>query len=375
MYKRTIAPKIVDGFRKGFITIIYGARRVGKTVLLEQVRELLKNKDILTFNGDTEETIRSLGTTSEVKLTQLVKNHDTIFVDEAQNIPNIGKALKILIDLFPEKNIIVTGSSSLALAKGAKESLTGRNYSHTLYPLSTTELAENMPDFKKANLLDDQLIFGGYPHVYSLSAPNEKKKYLENLVADYLFKDVISLENLEYPHALKKLAILLAHQIGNEASLNELAKATEMTTKTVARYIDLLEKSFVIFHLDAYSTNQRNEISKNKKYYFYDLGIRNALIDQFAPLADRVDVGKLWENFLIVERKKKNEYTEINAQGFFWRNYQGAEVDYIELYEGKLSAFEFKWKKDGVRTPKQFSDVYKIKASLVNKENYLEFIS
>ena len=375
MYQRTIKKVIQNSFRSGFATIIYGARRVGKTVLLNQVGETFMNERKVFFNGDTQESVDALNTNSEVKLSALVKNYDIIFIDEAQKIPNVTLAVKIILDKFPEKRIVVTGSSSLQLVSGAKENLTGRNYSYNLYPLSTAEIAQGISDFKIPALLDDQLVFGGYPYLYSIGKKEEKEKYLLQIVQDYLFKDVLMLEKLEHPEAFKKLAILLAYQIGNEVSLNELANNLGVSVKTVSRYLDLLEKSFVIFHLDAYSTNLRNEVNKNKKYYFYDLGIRNALIEQFQPISVRPDIGHLWENFLIIERIKKLEYTGKNVRRFFWRNYSGAEVDLVEIDDNsKMSAFEFKWQRTKVITPKNFKDNYGTDVLIVNNENYLDFI-
>ena len=375
MYKRILNNTIINSFKDGFASIIYGARRVGKTVLLGQIKQTLKADNVLFFNGDTQESIDALNTKSDVKLSSLVKNFDLIFIDEAQKIPNITLAVKIILDKFPAKKIVITGSSSLQLNSGAKENLTGRNFSFNLYPLSTSELSQDLPKYKIPALLDDQLVFGGYPYVYSLGVKEEKEKYLLQIVSDYLFKDILLLEKLDHPEAFKKLAILLAFQIGNEVSLNELANNLNIGVKTVSRYLDLLEKSFVIFHLDAYSTNLRNEVNKSKKYYFFDLGIRNALIKQFHQVADRVDIGHLWENFLIVERKKKLEYGGKISQHFFWRNYAGAEVDLIEIDDNNLmSAFEFKWKKNKAKTPKNFKDNYKIEVKVISKENYLDYI-
>ena len=375
MYQRILRDDVIKGFKDGFVTIIYGARRVGKTVLLDQIKQSLGNNRTISFNGDTQESINALNTNSEIKLTTLVKDHDVIFIDEAQKIPNITLAIKIIIDKFPQKKIIVTGSSSLQLVSGAKENLTGRNYSYNLYPLSTTELGQDLEKYKISGLLEDQIVFGGYPFIYHLATKEEREKYLAQIVEDYLFKDVLLLEQLDHPEAFKKLAVLLAFQIGNEVSVNELSNNLGISVKTVARYLDLLEKSFVIFHLDAYSTNLRNEINMNKKYYFYDLGIRNALVEQFQSISGRVDVGHLWENFLIIERIKKMEYAGKMIKPYFWRNYAGAEVDYIEIDDnGVMSAYEFKWQKNKAKTPKNFKDNYQVEVKVVNNENYLDFI-
>lgn len=376
MYERDLKKTVINNFKSGFASIIYGARRVGKTVLLEQIRQSLKEEKVLFFNGDTQESIDALNTRSEIKLSSLVENYTALFIDEAQKIPNITLAVKIILDKFPSKKVIITGSSSLQLISGAKENLTGRNYSFHLYPLSISELSRNVPPYKISALLDDQLVFGGYPFVFSLATKGEKENYLLQIVEDYLFKDILLLEKLDHPEAFKKLAVLLAFQIGSEVSLNELANSLNISVKTVSRYLDLLEKSFVVFHLDAYSTNVRNEVNKSKKYYFYDLGIRNALIKQFQQISGRVDTGYLWENFLIVERMKTFEYAGSRRKHFFWRNYAGAEVDLVEVDDtNTMLAFEFKWQKSRAKTPKNFKDNYNIEAKVVTKDNYLDFAS
>lgn len=347
---------------------------MGKTVLLEQLRANLNRTDLVIFNGDTSEAVQALGSTSEMQLSSLVKPHGVIFIDEAQRIPNISLALKIIIDKFPEKRIVVTGSSSLQLARGARENLTGRNQTFILSPLSAKELVGNESRFKAPAFRETQLVFGGYPMVHTLAGSEERKRYLMGIVEDYLLRDVLFLERLERPENLKKLAVLLAFQIGQEVSLNELATTLGMSVKTVSRYLDLLEKSFIIFRIDAYSRNMRKEVGKSKKYYFYDLGVRNALITQFQSISERVDIGALWENFLMVERKKKHEYARIPVAMHFWRNYSGAEIDLVEIADGALSAFEFKWSDGNVRTPKQFKEQYGIEAALVHRDNYLDFI-
>lgn len=376
MYKRTLAKIIPESFRNGFITVIYGARRVGKTILLDQIKASLEkyHEKMLSFNGDTSEAVHALSTNSEIRLTELVKNHEIIFVDEAQKIPNITLTLKILIDRFPEKKIIVTGSSSLQLSRGAGENLTGRFQSHTLFPLDTAELSEGVPLYKIPGFLDGQLVFGGYPYVQNLAKDEEKIKYLSGIVENYLFQDVLSLAAIDYPEGFKKLATLLAFQIGREVSLSKLGNSLNLSVKTVTRYIDFLEKSFVIFSLGSYSGNMRKEVSKNKKYYFYDLGVRNALVGQFQPLLQRTDKGELWENFLFVERMKKHEYSGKIIPKYFWRNYSGTEIDLIEVENGKVSAFEFKWNKDDARTPKGFKEAYGAEVEVVNQDNYLSFI-
>jgi len=375
MIPRQLEKTIKDSLKPGFINVVYGPRRVGKTVLLEKLIADTPSEKTLFINGDTQEGRDILSSTSEVILSKLVENFSTIAIDEAQRISNIGLSLKILVDKFPEKTIFVTGSSSLMLARGIKEPLTGRSLKYKLYPLSTGELTQNLPNYQKISILENQLIFGGYPYLEQLSGKEDKKNYLKSIVDDYLFKDVSLLKEIESPETLKKLATLLAFQIGSIVSLNELSRNLGIDVKTVARYISLLKQSFVIFEIGSFSRNPRKELAKSKKYYFWDTGIRNALTDQFSNIDVRSDIGQLWENFLAVERLKKNEYSKTQKEYFFWRNYEKAEIDWIETQEGKISAYEFKWKTVNSHTPKAFRDAYREDLKIISKENYLEFIS
>lgn len=270
---------------------------------------------------------------------------------------------------------MVTGSSSLDLARGVKESLTGRNQTYRLFPLSTVELTGDLAPHEKPSLLPEQLIFGGYPYLLQLQNPVEKHDYMRSIVEDYLFRDILALKEIEAVDKLRQLGALLAFQVGSEVSLSELAQNLKLATKTVARLLSLLSESFVIFPLSSFSTNPRKEIAKGKKYYFWDLGIRNALVDQFTPLNDRGDKGQLWENFLAVERLKRDEYAKIGKQYFFWRTYAQSEVDWIELQQGKIDAFEFKWNKGFAKSQRAFQSAHGEKVIAITKENYLDFVS
>lgn len=374
MITRALAKTIIKNQKKGLANIIYGPRRVGKTTLLNQLTASIKKDDLIWFNGDTQETQRALSNTSETALTKLVAQKKYIVVDEAQRVNNIGLSLKILIDKYPEKVFYITGSSSLMLSRGIKESLTGRTKKYRLFPLSTSELSKKKDHYQINLLLEDQLVYGGYPYLQSLNLNKDKRYYLQSLIDDYLFKDVFDLKDIAQPENLRKLATLIAFQIGSEVSFNELANNLNIDVKTVMRYLSLLKDSFVIFELGAFSGNLRKEIVKSKKYYFWDLGIRNALIDQFLPLDTRVDIGALWENFLIIERIKKHEYDQNLNTYFFWRTYQQAEVDFIEKEGNNLTAYEFKWQGTKSATPKLFQKTYKTKVKIINKDNYLEFI-
>ncbi len=373
--QRVLLKTIKKSEKEGFINVIYGPRRVGKTVLLEQIIEDDKNLHSIIFNGDTEETRNLLSSTSEVSLTNTIEKYDLIAIDEAQRINNIGLSLKIIIDKFPKKKIYVTGSSSIDIAKGLKETLTGRTIKHKLYPLSTSELTLGLKKFEKASMLQVQLIYGGYPYLLNLTTEAEKQKYLESVIEDYLFRDILLLKYVGQPDTLKKLATLLAFQIGSEISLNELANNLGIDVKTVARYLSLLKQGFIIFEHGTYSTNLRKEVAKSKKYYFWDLGIRNALTRQYFDLSSRNDVGALWENFIAIERIKKQEYSMSQVSNYFWRTYEKAEIDWVEIDKNNgIGAYEFKYSSRGAKTPKAFFERYKVQAQEVNKNNYLDFV-
>lgn len=374
MISRQIEKAIVNSVKPGFINIIYGPRRVGKTVLLQKLTENAPKEKLLLLNGDTQEARDVLSSTSEVALSKLVEGKEVVAIDEAQRITNIGLSLKILIDKFPDKKFFVTGSSSLMLARGLKEPLTGRSIKYKLYPLSTFELTQSLPDFQKSSILENQLIFGGYPYLEQIREREQKKSYLKSIIDDYLFKDLDLLKDILSTEILKRLAALLAFQIGSVVSLNELSINLGIDVKTVGRYITLLKQGFVIFEVPSFSKNPRKELTKSKKYFFWDLGIRNALIDQFLPLDSRTDIGQLWENFLAVERLKKNEYSQVQKEYFFWRSYEKAEIDWVETEENKIIAFEFKWKAVKPHTPKAFREAYNEDVKIVSKDNYLEFV-
>jgi uncharacterized protein len=375
MINRTLLNTIKQSEREGFINVIYGPRRVGKTILLEQIVRNSENLKSIVFNGDTEETRNLLSSTSEVQLTKATEPYELIAIDEAQRINNIGLSLKILIDKYPTKKFYVTGSSSIDIAQGLKETLTGRTIKHKLYPLSTAELTEGVERYKKASILKEQLIYGGYPYLQSLTTKKEKQMYLESIVEDYLFTDILVLKDVSQPTTLRKLTTLLAFQIGSEVSLNELANNLNIDVKTVDRYLSLLKQGFVIFELGTFSTNLRKEVAKSKKYYFWDLGIRNALIRQYFELDSRRDVGNMWENFLAVERMKKQEYAQTQVNNYFWRTYEKAEIDWVEVgANNEINPYEFKYTPKGVKTPKAFIDKYGAEAEEVNNENYLDFV-
>lgn len=355
------------------IIVIYGARQVGKTTLVENVLADNKDQKILRINGDRIGNNTLISSRDLQKLESLVFGYDVLFIDEAQRIPEIGINLKILYDNIKSLKIIVTGSSSLDLASSIKEPITGRKKQYILYPISFLELSEIYNKYELSQIIEERLIFGSYPEIFTIKNRVEKARYITELTEDYLYKDVLELENIRYHHKLRDLLRLLAFQIGSEVSLNELSNNLGLSKDTVARYIDLLEQSFVIFRLRGFSRNLRKEVNKQPKIYFYDLGIRNALIDNFNEIDKRNDVGSLWENFLILERFKRNEYQSHLCSRYFWRTYTGAELDYIEEYGGKLCGYEFKWKKNS-KAPRSWLETYNGDFQCLNKENFVDFV-
>jgi hypothetical protein len=304
----------------------------------------------------------------------LVSGYDAVFVDEAQRIPEIGLNLKILLDNFPKLKIIVTGSSSLDLASKISEPLTGRIYSYKLFPISQRELRDTKTPYEMETQIEERLIYGSYPEIFSLDSIQKKTKYLQDLTDNYLYKDLLEFGDIRNSSKIHDLLKLLAFQIGNQVSLSELGSALELNRVTVDRYIDLLEKSFIIFRLSGFSRNLRKEVSKMDKIYFYDTGVRNAIIGNLNLLSNRDDAGKLWENFLIIERMKKMHYKQKLFSFYFWRLSSGAEMDLIEEEDGKLHGFEFKYGGKVIKPPGSWISGYpNATAALINKNNWQEF--
>ena len=339
------------------IIVLYGPRQVGKTTL---VQNILTGSSIkrLTINADekTYSDILSSRDLNQMKL--LVEGYDLIFIDEAQRIPDIGINLKLLHDSLPELKIIATGSSSFELANQIKEPLTGRTWTFTLFPVAVPELANLYNPFELSQKLPELLIYGSYPEIFSIPNRREKIRYLNELSSSYLYKDILELASIRHTSKVNDLLRLLAFQVGSEVSLSEVGSSLSMSKETVATYIDLLEQAFVVFRLSGFSRNLRKEVTKMDKIYFYDLGIRNTVINQLNPLGQRDDVGKLWENFLMIERKKLLAYQSIYAGSYFWRTYTGAKIDYIEAREGKLSGYEFKYSRKSAKPPKTWLNTY-----------------
>ncbi len=372
-------PRIYDDLSKYLksneVLIIYGPRRVGKTVLLGNFLAKTVFRYKLENGGDLG--VQEIFVSQRVETFQrYAEGYDLIVIDEAQYIPNIGEGLKLLVDSIPGIKIIATGSASFDLSNKVGEPLTGRSTTLLLYPIAQVELVKELNRYELSQKKEDYLIFGSYPKILTTRSQEGKIKYLRSLINSYLLKDILALEDVKGSKILLDLLRLLAFQIGNEVSLSELAQNLPVDPKTVVRYLDLLEKSFVLINLRGYSRNLRKEISSKSKYYFYDNGIRNALISNFNPLNIRDDVGKLWENFLVVERIKKQSYKDIFANNFFWRTWDQKEIDWVEEREGKLFAYEFKYhKKDKFKKPKEFLENYPgSQFQIIDTENYLDFI-
>ncbi len=356
------------------VILIYGPRQAGKTTLAKQI---IRNSGLktLSINADQTKYLDVLSSRDLTKLRALVSGYELLVIDEAQRIPEIGINLKILHDEIPELRILVTGSSSFLLSGKVSESLSGRKQVFTLLPISMQELSGMLNPFELNDQMDNRLVFGSYPEVITTENNRDKESYLQDIASSFIFKDILELEMIKFPLKLNELLKLLAFQVGAQVSIHELSKTLGLNRETVERYLYLLEQSFIIFKLASFSRNPRKEITKSQKYYFYDLGIRNIMIDNMKPLALRNDQGALWENFIVSERKKFLLYNQHRASSYFWRTYSGTEIDYVEEREGVLYAYEIKSGKSKVRIPASWQDYYGSNFQIVNKENYLTFIS
>ncbi len=374
MIKRAIYQQIIKNLFKGKAIIITGPRQVGKTTLLQVIMKESEKK-VLYLNCDEPDIRPMLENASSTSLKALIGDNALILIDEAQRVKNIGLTLKLLVDNFKEIQIIATGSSALELANEINEPLTGRKREYHLYPFSTAEMVANSSVIQETRLLEQRLVYGFYPDI--VNSPAEAQPNLLDLANNYLYKDVLSLQDVRKPALLERLLTALALQIGQEISYTEIGQTIGADNKTIDRYVELLEKCFVVFQLGGFSRNLRNEIKKGKKIYFYDNGIRNAIIKNFSPLSLRQDTGALWENFLVSERKKANHYANHYENSYFWRTHQQQEIDMIEETGGKLYAWEFKWnEKAKVKIPASFLEAYPGSITgTVNRQNYMDFLN
>ncbi len=374
MIQRTLQSVIATYMGKGKAILLVGARQVGKSTLFHQIVDTLPTPT-LWLNCDQTGTRDTLTRPSLTELQLLLSDYPTVVIDEAQRVADIGLTLKLITDNCPNVQLLVTGSSSLGLHDRINEPLTGRKIEYFLFPVSTAEIyhAEGLIGVRER--LSQRLIYGSYPDVLYGALPSEKA--LRELAESYLYKDILELEGLRKSAVLQKLLNALALQVGSEVSYNELSKTVGIDSKTVERYIDILEKFFIVFRLNSYSRNLRTELTKGKKIYFYDLGIRNAILSNFAPLEMRTDTGALWENFFIVERMKYNHYADRAVNTYFWRTTDKQEIDYIEESNGELHLFEMKWnaKRQTTKFPNQFLSTYHpARTDIITPDTYLQWL-
>ncbi|HXK50901.1 MAG TPA: ATP-binding protein [Clostridiales bacterium] len=371
MIERTLEQRIKEKLGTGKVIILLGARQTGKTTLLNKM--FGDSNDILWLNGDDPEHKSQFYKASSEKLKNIIGGRKTVIIDEAQKFDDIGIALKLIVDNIKGVQVIATGSSSFELANRLNEPLTGRKWEYRIFPVSLAELSRHNGYLQERSLLKQRLIFGQYPEI--INNPGNERELLNTLVDSYLYKDLLIWGNLQKADSIVKLLQALAFQVGNEVSYSELGKIIEADKKTVEKYIHLLEECFIIFRLGAFSRNLRKELSRSKKIYFYDNGVRNALISNFSPADIRQDIGALWENFMISERIKHTHYNKIYGSRYFWRTYSQQEIDYLEESDGEISAYEFKWSKlSKKKIPDTFINEYNVnKAEIITPENYDEF--
>lgn len=370
---RELTQNIQQNLFQGKVILLFGSRQTGKTTLLQHMLNRL-DKKVLFLNGDEADVRSMLAGPTSSRLKLIAAGFEIVFIDEAQRIPDIGLTLKLFVDLLPEIQVIATGSSSFELANRLNEPLTGRKWEYHLYPISFEEMVAQHGWLEEKRLLSHRLLFGYYPEIVTHPASAEAR--LKELSGSYLYKDLLMLEGIKKPVVLEKLLKALALQLGSEVSYQELARLVGVNANTVEKYIDLLEKAFVIFRLTAYSRNVRNEIKKGRKIYFFDNGIRNAIIGNFSQLDLRTDTGALWENFLVSERMKCLANNQQDATRYFWRTTQQQEIDYLEEKDGQLSAWEFKWNPTAkARFSKTFTKAYPdCRTAVVSPENFETFV-
>jgi len=373
MINRTIQDLITGKLFKNKAVILTGPRQVGKTTLVKNIADL-SDERTMYLNCDEPDIQSILERPTSTELRNLFGRRKIIIIDEAQRINNIGITAKLITDEIPEAQLIITGSSAFDIGNKINEPLTGRKFSFSLFPLSVAEMVKHKSGMEERRLLENRIIYGYYPDI--VTNPGEERERLLELSTSYLFKDILSLGIIKKPQILDKLIRALALQIGSEVSLNELSRLLGIDKNTVANYIDLLEKVFVIFSLNSLSSNQRNELKKSRKIYFWDNGIRNSVINNFNSLSLRNDVGSLWENFVIAERMKYIHNLGEYRKFYFWRTYQKQEVDFIEEWNGKMYAYEIKWKASGKRNQKrQFQQHYPDSAfTVINRDNFFDFV-
>jgi len=374
MITRTIESGIKESLFQKKAILLYGARQVGKTTMLLKLIDEI-NISTLFLNGDEADVREMLSNTTSAQLKNIIGDNKLLIIDEAQMIPNIGTTIKLIVDNIKNVQVIATGSSSFELANRLNEPLTGRKFEYSLFPVSFSEMVNHHGLMQEKRMLEQRLIYGYYPEI--ITTLTNQKKLLKLLANSYLYKDLLMLDSIKKPMLIEKILKAIALQIGSEVSYSELAQLTGADKNTVEKYIDLLEKVYVIFRLPAYHKNVRNEIKKSRKIYFYDNGVRNAVLNNFTPIQSRSDTGALWENFIISERIKYNNNADIESKSYFWRTVQQQEVDYVEETGEQLSAFEIKWNdKKMVKFPVTFTDAYPTSQThTINQSNYMDYLN
>jgi predicted AAA+ superfamily ATPase len=371
---RILTQRIKSKLLPNKVVLLFGARRVGKTVLIRQVIQNFEGK-VMVLNGEDDDSIALLNDKSISNYQNLLKGVDLLVIDEAQNIPEIGQKLKLMVDEIDQIRIIASGSSSFDLYNKTGEPLVGRSFTYLLFPFNQQELSTSENLLETRRKLDSRLIYGTYPEVEFMENNADKAEYLKDMVNAYLLKDILAIEGIRNSGKIRELLKLIAFQTGHEVSYEELGKQLAMSKNTVEKYLDLLSKTFIIYRLGAFSRNLRKEVTKAGKWYFYDNGIRNALISNFNPVALRQDIGQLWESYLISERIKNKHFQVDSAEFYFWRTYDGQEIDLIEESNSKIAAFEFKFTERNLKVPRAFAEAYPEAAFLqVHQENYLQWL-
>ncbi|MBC8321477.1 MAG: ATP-binding protein [Bacteroidetes bacterium] len=370
MYQRILENTVKEKIGSGKAIIIVGARQVGKTTL---IKNLLQGKEYLFLDAD-DPTIRQIlsGPNTE-QIKTFLGDYKTVFVDEAQRIEGIGLTLKIITDQFKNVQLFVSGSSSFDLGNKLNEPLTGRKWEYELFPISWEEFEKKEGFIKAEQQIENRLLYGFYPEV--LNNQGKEREVLKNLVSSYLYRDILAFSDIRKPEILDNLLLALALQVGSEVNYNELSQTVGVNKITIQKYIDILEKCYIVFLLNSFSRNLRNEIKRNRKVYFYDNGLRNMIIGNFNQIKLRTDIGALWENFLISERVKQNKYKDTFSRIYFWRTKQKQEIDFVEEKDGKIFGYEFKWKaKSKIKLPETFVKTYSAETKVIDRNNFREFV-